>query len=362
MTGENKTNGKFYRCGELVVDLENFRVRKNGATVDLTPRAFDVLVFLIESGGRVVEKRELFEKIWQGAFVGDNALTKVVREIRLAVGDDALRPRFIETVPKRGYRFIAQTSIGIETDAAATTAAATAIETLPTDADALAGDAFVRSFEETDSPEPKPNLSRRRRQRQRQSNRRFGKILLGAAGAGLVAIFLIISFIIISEWRAEIAAANAPIDSVAVLPFANETGDDGLEYLSEHLAENVINSLAQVPNLRVLPRNSAFPYKAKAAENPQTAGRMLRVRAVLTGKITRHGDALTAQVELVRAERKAQLWGRQFTRPASEADRLSDEIARAVAGYFTAARLSKTPDAMFRSLRGGEYFFQRGRN
>src|SRR5207244_3377449 len=85
-----------------------FRVEKDGQPVALTPRAFDVLVFLVRNHGRVIEKQELFDHVWKDAFVSDNALTKVIKEIRRAIGDDANAPRYIETIPRRGYRLIAE--------------------------------------------------------------------------------------------------------------------------------------------------------------------------------------------------------------------------------------------------------------
>ena len=103
-------NEKFYRFDGLTVDCENFRVQKDGQTLALTPLAFDVLLFLIRNNGRVVEKQELFDHVWKETFVSDNALTKIVKEIRHAFADDASTPRYIVTVPKRGYRFIAELS------------------------------------------------------------------------------------------------------------------------------------------------------------------------------------------------------------------------------------------------------------
>jgi TolB-like protein/Tfp pilus assembly protein PilF len=94
--------------GDVTIDRDGFRVLKDGQVRPLTPRAFDVLLFLIEQRGRLVEKRELFDRFWSDAFVTDNALTRVIKEIRQAIGDDATTPRYIETAPKRGYRFIAE--------------------------------------------------------------------------------------------------------------------------------------------------------------------------------------------------------------------------------------------------------------
>ena len=101
-----------FHFGDVVVDTKNFRVVRDGQEVTLTPRAFDVLVFLIRNSGRVVEKQELFSEIWKGTFVSDNALTKVIKEIRHTLNDDATAPRYIETIPKRGYRFIAEVMEG----------------------------------------------------------------------------------------------------------------------------------------------------------------------------------------------------------------------------------------------------------
>jgi len=96
---------------DVILDCENFRIQKAGETRDLTPRAFDVLIFLVENHGRVVEKQELFEKVWKEKFVSDNALTRSIKEVRQAIGDSADSPRYIETVPRRGYRFVAPVSV-----------------------------------------------------------------------------------------------------------------------------------------------------------------------------------------------------------------------------------------------------------
>jgi eukaryotic-like serine/threonine-protein kinase len=103
-----QNNPSFYLFDDVVVDRENFRVLKKGETQTLEPRAFNLLLFLVQNHGRVLEKQLLFENIWKDAFVTDNALTRAIKEIRRALGDDANAPRYIETLPKRGYRFIAE--------------------------------------------------------------------------------------------------------------------------------------------------------------------------------------------------------------------------------------------------------------
>jgi Tol biopolymer transport system component/DNA-binding winged helix-turn-helix (wHTH) protein len=103
-----KSSVSEYRFADITIDTADFRVRKADETQKITPRAFEVLLYLIENRGRTVEKQEIFEKIWRDQFVSDNALTRIVKEIRQTIGDAASAPRFIETVPKRGYRFIAE--------------------------------------------------------------------------------------------------------------------------------------------------------------------------------------------------------------------------------------------------------------
>lgn len=114
MVTPKKSQAPTYIFDDLTVDRENFRLFKAEQSLNITPRAFDVLVYLIEHRGRVIEKSELFEQIWKESYVTDNALTKVIKEIRQTIGDEAAAPRYIETIPKRGYRFIADVSSGKE--------------------------------------------------------------------------------------------------------------------------------------------------------------------------------------------------------------------------------------------------------
>src|SRR5262249_44942644 len=103
--------------------VEKFRIQKGGRVLALAPRAFDVLAYLIEHRERAVDKQELFTQIWKDTFVTDNALTRAVKEVRRVVGDDADSPRYLETIPKRGYRFIAElrdAPVGVEVEASGT--------------------------------------------------------------------------------------------------------------------------------------------------------------------------------------------------------------------------------------------------
>jgi TolB-like protein/Tfp pilus assembly protein PilF len=119
------------------------------------------------------------------------------------------------------------------------------------------------------------------------------------------------------------------IDSVAVLPFVNATADPDAEYLSDGITENLINTLSQVPGLRVVPRSTVFRYKGKEMD-PQAIGRELKVRAVLAGRVTHRGDALIVGTELVDVERESQIWGQQFNRKVADILVIQDAIAKEI--------------------------------
>lgn len=112
MSSLNRHKSSAYFFDDVAVEVENYRILKQGRPKIIEPRAFDLLLYLLVHRGRVVEKEELFEQVWQRSFVTDSALTQEIRQIRQAIGDDAGAPRYIETVPKRGYRFIAEVNGG----------------------------------------------------------------------------------------------------------------------------------------------------------------------------------------------------------------------------------------------------------
>jgi serine/threonine protein kinase/tetratricopeptide (TPR) repeat protein len=119
------------------------------------------------------------------------------------------------------------------------------------------------------------------------------------------------------------------IDSLAVLPFVNDGGHPDTEYLSDGIAESLINSLSQIPGLRLVPRSRAFRYKGQEVD-PKKVGRQLKVRALLTGKVFQRGETLSVQAELVDVASESQLWGERFSRKATDIFAVEDEIARQI--------------------------------
>jgi TolB-like protein/Tfp pilus assembly protein PilF len=158
----------------------------------------------------------------------------------------------------------------------------------------------------------------------------------------LLAIALIAGWL----WRTR-TAAGSPIDSLAVLPFVNVGGDPNAEYLSDGITENLINSLSQLPQLRVVPRSTVFRFKGQQIDLPKI-GRELAVRAILTGRIVQRGDTLNIQTDLVDVSGDSQLWGRQYTRTLADLITVQEEIATAIAERL---RLRPTADDQKRLTR-----------
>src|SRR5205814_496545 len=117
--------------------------------------------------------------------------------------------------------------------------------------------------------------------------------------------------------------------SIAVLPFTNQNNDAGVDWVTDGLTESIINSLTQLPNLKVTARSSVFRYKGKETD-PMAVGKELGVRAVLTGRIMQRGDSLTISTELLDVRENKQLWGEHYQRKVSDLLAVQDEIAKAI--------------------------------
>jgi TolB-like protein/Tfp pilus assembly protein PilF len=165
------------------------------------------------------------------------------------------------------------------------------------------------------------------------------------------------------------APTGSPIDSLAVLPFVNVGADPEAEYLSDGITENLINSLSQLPSLRVVPRSTVFRYKGRDLDF-QTIGRQLTVRAVLTGRVVQRGDTLNIQTELVDVIEDSQLWGRQYDRTSADLISVQEEIATAVSEQLRLAmstaqqkvltrRSTENPEAQDLYLKGKFYWNRR---
>ena len=276
------------RFGVFEMDARAGELRKHGVRTKLQDQPFHVLTLLLQRPGEVVSREELRLQIWGAdTFIDfDNGLNTSINKLREALGDSADTPRFIETMPRRGYRFIAP------------------VERLDD-----RGRSAERVSRQGDTVVTNRNSPRR-------------KAFLAASGVALVAALAI--------WLAFFRTKADVIDSLAVLPFASDNSDPGTEYLSDGITESLINNLSQLPNLRVMARSTVFRYKGKDAD-PQKAGNNLHVHAVLSGRLLQHGDTLIVHAELMDVRTGAQLWGGLFNRKMGDVLALQADLSKEIA-------------------------------
>lgn len=186
--------------------------------------------------------------------------------------------------------------------------------------------------------------------------------------AVIIATVVLVLGVIALSYYQHTRNSEVAIESIAVLPFTNQSNDPNADYLSDGLTESIMNSLTQLPNLKVIPRSSAFRYKGKETD-PLKAGGELSVRAVLTGRILQRGDDLLVSAELLDVRDNKQLWGERYSRKISDLLAVQDDIARAISAKLaptlagtSAARSKKrytdNPEAYQLYLKG-HYFWQK---
>jgi DNA-binding winged helix-turn-helix (wHTH) protein/TolB-like protein/Flp pilus assembly protein TadD len=284
---------QLYEFGVFRLDPGERLLLREGEPVPLTPKTFDLLLVLVKEAGHLLEKEALMKAVWPDSFVEENNLADNISRLRKALNDGENGQRFIETVPKRGYRFVADVK---ETNG--NTAAATGAVITPSPAE-LPSAPHIKITS--------PPISK--------------KYLWIALAFGV----LFVTFLGIAINDRFRSAPRA--ESLAVIPFS---ADSETEYLSDGISESLINNLSRLSNLRVTARATAFSYKG-TERNPQQIGNELNVSNVLTGKVTLRDDSLTVQVELVDAGTGTQLWGERYQRKLADIFALEEEIGRQIA-------------------------------
>jgi len=293
-----------YAFGRFRLKVAERVLLREGELVPLTPKVFDILVTLVEHGGQVVAKDDLMKRVWPNTFVEEGNLTQNISLLRKALGETPGGVQFIETVPRRGYRFVAETN-----------------ETWGDDHRAeAAGNGHNKkalSFEASaDRPlAAVPESSQTARMKRTPVFAAFGAMIV----AGIIGV------VYFTGWSKSGNASS--IQSIAVLPFVDESADPDAQYINDKIAESLINSLSKLPQLRVVPRSVVAGYKGKQID-PRKVGSELNVRAVVTGSMRRHGDIISIQADLIDLENVAQLWGQHYDHKVSDVLLVQDDISR----------------------------------
>src|SRR5262245_39172566 len=278
------TTPRVLRFGVFELDRRSGELRREGMRVRLQEQPLRILEALLDARGEPVTREELRQRLWpEETFVDfDSGLNRAINRLRTALGDEADNPRFIETLERRAYRFIAPVA----------------------------------------APEP-VEVSSQPIARQRRA------MWLGAAFSAAAVTALLIAFAPALQRRAA-PASGMPIKSLAVLPLANLTGDPAQEYFSDGMTDALITNLASWPALRVISRQSVMRYKGSAKPLPEIA-RELGVEGVVEGSVARSAGRLRITAQLIHAPTDRHLWAHSYERPLEDVLALQDEVSRAIA-------------------------------
>ena len=299
---------RFYEFGPFRVDAPERLLLRDGRPVQVTAKVFDLLLLLIRNRGHALSKDELMSKLWPETAVEENNLTVNMSALRKALSDDSAQPQYIETIPRRGYRFVADVTSEDETNAASSANGLSGPQSL-----ARASAAVI------------PNSLALPRESGEKSSRDWIKRQWIALSVLALILVALLGLTLIRVFRAVPA-----IESLAVLPFANGSADPQTEYLCDGITESLVNKLSQLPGLHVKANSTVFRYKGRD-NNPQDVGRSLGVQAVLLGTVTQRGNSLVVQAELVRVTDGEQIWGEHYNRHLADILALQEEVARKIA-------------------------------
>jgi TolB-like protein/DNA-binding winged helix-turn-helix (wHTH) protein/tetratricopeptide (TPR) repeat protein len=298
-----------FRFGDFEVDLRAGEFRRKGKRIKLGERPLQVLAALIENPGEVVTREELQQKLWPAnTFVDfEHSINTAVNKLREALGDSPEHPRFIETLPRHGYRFI-----------------------YPLDSEAGRG----QSTEETACSKAQIN----------SRLRRYAPVFL--AGGALVAIAAILAIFdaggLGSRYRRLTSAAVQPppqIRSIAVLPLENLSTDPGQDFFADAMTEELITNLGKSSGLRVISRTSVMRYKGVKKPLPKIA-KELNVDAVVEGTVMRSGDRVRITANLLHAPTDRHLWAETYDRELKDTLAVESDVTGSIA---YAIRTTLTP-------------------
>jgi TolB-like protein/DNA-binding winged helix-turn-helix (wHTH) protein len=286
------------RTGLFEIDFGSSEVHKEGRKVPLQEQPFRVLVMLLERPGEVVTREGLQARLWPAdTYVSfDEGLNTAIRKLRVAFGDSAESPRFIETIPRRGYRFVAPVH---ETAAGASQPSEITAAYLPAEEPGIRGG----------------NLS---------------WLVVGLSSAALLAILAGAVYLLRSRPSSESVSQKRVM--LAVLPFLNMSNDPSQEYFSDGLTEETITDLGQLSpvHLGVVARTSAMAYK-HTNKSVSQIGRELGVDYILEGSVRREGGEARVSAQLIRVSDQTHLWAQNYERELHDLLQIENELGAAIA-------------------------------
>jgi TolB-like protein/DNA-binding winged helix-turn-helix (wHTH) protein len=334
------------RFGPFEVDFRAGDLLKNGRRIRLQDQPLQVLAMLLEHPGDVVTRDEFRQSLWPNdTFVDfDHGLNNAINRLRDALNDSAEAPRFIETLPRRGYRFISLVEGGPIPDSLV---------------------AREKSLGPSGNDQPGSVTTVR-------ALLPWWRSRWAALGAAALVLSSLIGFVV-NVWKGRFSgSAHAMrIEAIAVLPLENLTGDSSQEYFADGITDALTTELAQIGSLRVISRTTAIQYKG-TKKTLREIGRELNVDAVVEGSVQRSGDRLSISAQLVEAKTDRHLWARSYETAFGDIlsleSRVANDVTREMQLRLTPqerSRLSRTraalPEAYEYYLRAKPHLWLDGR-
>jgi TolB-like protein/DNA-binding winged helix-turn-helix (wHTH) protein len=355
----SSTKRRIARFGIFEVDLDNRGLTKSGYRIRLQDQPFQVLALLLERQGSVVTRDELKEKLWASdTFVAfDDGLNTAIKKLRTALNDVADNPRFVETVPRVGYRFIAPVTIAVTMDAALK-------PTGPSDADTVSipvpGNVPGQADRATSALSPVGVAADAPR-----------KSVHAFRWAIAIAVVLLVTALALKIGTKPNSAAGThrEFQAIAVLPLENMSSDPAQEYIADGMTDEIITDLAKLAGPKVISRTSAMQYKGTHKSIPVIA-RELNVDTLVEGSVERSGDRMRVRVQLIEASTDRHLWAETYDRQLSDVLRLEADVAQDIAQQIQlrltqqqqhdlASRQPLNPQAFQDYLQGRHYWAMR---
>src|SRR5688572_21200393 len=299
----------FYRFGEFTLDADQKVLLLLGKPLLLAPKVLETLLTLVQNSGRIIEKVELMTRVWPDTFVEESNLTYTIVQLRKTLRDDARHPRYIETIPKRGYRFIGD------------------VEEVLSDMGVVSNELAQRVktpvVESLDAPNPLKSHGAAQEQRILIENKPVtSETIYADQGEGID----VIEEQQDREGRSGVIGERR-VASIAVLPFLDMSPDGDQDYFCERLADELINSLSRLPNLRLASRTSSFRFKSTTLDIREV-GRRLNVNTVLEGSVKKAGSNLRITAQLINAVDGYQTWSGKYDRRLEDIFAVQEDIAQ----------------------------------
>ncbi len=338
-----------YKFADFVLDVREETLSKNGESLNLRSRTFQILQCLVENAGKIVTKEEFFERVWQGAAVEDNNLTVAVAQIRKVL-DETKDNKFIETVTKKGYRFVAE----VEKMSGADEIAETVTEN---DENALIGGEEIPAT--LTAGEQKPS-------QQKKAQMRSGVAALIASHRILAAVaFGSIVFLIAAFWRQNVAPVKAePLHSIAVLPFATENNSPENQLFAEKLTRDLTQNLGRLTDVRVSAYEAVETYQEFNADLAKIETE-LKIDGTVNGTIRTDGTATEIEIKINDLRTGAKIWEKRYWMNVQNLPESQYLIARDAAREIGQSKQLQSPvaTANFEAYQGylaGRHFLDEG--